>query len=127
MNQEQLQKLIEEVEASGMLKAPVDLKRAVLEKSRRPDIQLMIRTQEFSRGRQLFFYSLKIGMAAVMALYFLFCMPNDFSMPDLNPPTEAAMESYTKQETLAEKVDKTAAAVSKHIAQLANEWIKKED
>lgn len=155
MNQEKsteqmLQELIADVEENGMLHAPVEFKRHVMEKTRRPDVQLVVQTQKLSRGMELFFYSLKIGVAAVMALLFLLWMPQDLTASEFSltaePPamkrengltieqmtikqdnTFSTERSAEPEKTLSEKMDQTVTEVTNRITKFANEWINKED
>ena len=122
LTEEELAALIAEVEATGMLRAPVDFKEHVLEKTKRADVQLIIRTQKMSRGMQLFGYSLKIGVAAAMALFFLFAAPQDISLPELSPSRETSWESR-HEETLAQRWDRSADEITKQISRLAKQWI----
>lgn len=124
LSEEQLARLIAEVEAVGMLKPPVDFKRNVLEKTKRADVKLIIRTQKMSRGMQLFGYSLKIGVAAAMALFFLFTTPQDISLAELTPPREAGWE-LRHEETLAQRWDRSADEITTQISRLAKQWFNK--
>ena len=124
MTEKELAALIAEVEAAGMLKAPVDFKENVLEKTKRADVQLIIRTQKMSRGMQLFGYSLKIGVAAAMALFFLFATPQDISLPKPDPSREGGWESR-HEETLAQQWDRSADEITKQISRLAKQWMEK--
>ena len=71
------QELIRQVEAEGLLQAPVHMKQEILERSRRPDYQMTVQTRKISRNMQLFFYSLKVGTAVAAALIMLFMVPRE--------------------------------------------------
>lgn len=124
LTDKELNALIAEVEASGMLRPPVDFKAHVMEKTKRADIQLVVQTQKMNKGLQLFFYSLKIGMAAAMALFFLFWMPQDFSLPQ----TESSQEmnwDMEPRESMAERWDKGADKVAEQLKNFAEQLINK--
>ncbi len=119
-----LQALIAEVEASGMLRPPVDFKQHVMEKTRRADVQMIVRTQKMNKGLQLFFYSLKMGMAVAIALFFLFWVPQDFSLPQMEPPRETNWE-IEPGESMAKKWDRGAKEMTQQLKNFAEQLINK--
>ena len=62
-------RLIQQVEAEGLLPAPVHMKREILERSSSLDYQLRVQTRQIPKKLQFFCYSLKVGAAVVMALF----------------------------------------------------------
>lgn len=124
LTEKELHALIAEVEASGMLRPPVDFKQNVMEKTKRADVQLIVQTQKMNKGLQLFFYSLKIGMAAAMALFFLFWVPQDFSLPQMGPSIETRREMEPK-ETMAEKWDRGTEEMAEQLKNFAEQLLNK--
>ena len=121
----QLAALIAQVEQNGMLRAPVGMKQEILEKTRRADVQLVIRTQDMSRKLQVFFYGLKISMAAAIAMFLIFWMPLDSSIPDISQPAAIEMDwDEGPQKTLAQQVDEKAEELGQELSRAASEWIR---
>lgn len=87
-----VQELIRQVEAEGLLKAPAHMKQEILERSRRADYQLVLQTRKVSRNMQLFFYSLKVGAAVVMALFLLFAVPKELPQAQISAAPERQTE-----------------------------------
>lgn len=85
-NQEMLNEyaleLIRQVEAEGLLKAPVHMKAEILERAKRPEYQIALQTRRISRKMQFLFYSLKVGAAVATALLLLFAVPREIPQND---------------------------------------------
>ncbi|MCI8418370.1 MAG: hypothetical protein HFI33_12910 [Lachnospiraceae bacterium] len=121
----QLAALIAQVEQEGMLRAPVGMKQEILEKTRRADVQLVIRTQDMSKGLQVFFYGLKISMAAAMAMFILFWMPQDYSVPDMSQPPIIEMDwDEGPQKTLAQQMDEKANQIGQELSRVTRQWVR---
>lgn len=58
-------------EEDALLQAPTHMKAEILEKSRRPDIQLLVRTQAAAKRLDFLLYSLRVGFAMACALFML--------------------------------------------------------
>ncbi|MDO4295300.1 MAG: hypothetical protein Q4D90_03965 [bacterium] len=58
-------------EENALLPAPAHMKAEILEKSRRPEVQLLVRTQAVAQKLDFFLYSLRVGFAVVCALFML--------------------------------------------------------
>ena len=96
--------LMRQVEAEGLLLAPVHMKQEILERSRRIDMQLKAETNQASKKVQLLFYSLKIGAAMVTALFLIFAIPRELprepvALEERIWREEAVLEMYTGQKT----------------------------
>ena len=63
LTEAELEALISQVEAEGMLRAPVGLKSRVMEKTRRMDVQMIVRTQELPKRLSDFCHSPRSGNA----------------------------------------------------------------
>lgn len=63
------------VEQYEVLPAPRHLKASVLERSRRPDIQIIAGSNQISKKLQMFYFSLKVGAAVLCALSLLTIAP----------------------------------------------------
>lgn len=97
-----MEQVIREVEAEGLLHAPVHMKQEILERSRRVDYQLAATGREVSRQMQLLFYSLKVGAAVVTALFLLFMVPRELPKAEPVSPREAARQ---QEETLNRRLN----------------------
>ena len=96
------EQLIREVEAEGLLRAPVHMKQEILERSRRMDYQLSVTTRQVSRQMQLLFYSLKVGAAVVTALFLLMLVPKELPKAEPMSPKEAGRQ---QEETLNRRLN----------------------
>ena len=75
------ERLIRQVEAEGLISAPVHMKQEILERSRSLDYQLRVQTRQIPKKLQFLYYSLKVGAAVVMALFLVMMVPRE--MPDM--------------------------------------------
>lgn len=73
-----LEQLADHVENHELLTAPNDLKLLVMERCKRPDIQIIAGSNHVSKKLQLFYFSLKVSAAILCALTLLVAAP-DFS------------------------------------------------
>lgn len=120
LTEAELESLIAKVESEGLLRAPVGLKSQVMERTRRADVQLVVKTQKLSKQTRLFWYSAKITAAAAAAMFLIFAMPQDFEVPDAGAPAAVEMEwDAGPQKTLAEKVDQKAAEMARQVRSFA--------
>lgn len=76
------EQLIRQVEAEGLLPAPVHMKQEILERSQSLDYQIRVQTRQIPKKLQFFYYSLKVGAAVVMALFLVLMVPKE--MPDMS-------------------------------------------
>lgn len=102
-----LELLADQIEAACMVPAPRDLKASILREAARPEVQLEIKTREFSRRVQLFVYSLKVGTAVAGALFLLSVAPR---LGAIDP----ALMGY-RQESLMQEPTRTIREQSKKI------------
>ena len=75
------ERLIRQVEAEGLIPAPVHMKQEILERSRSLDYQIRVQTRQIPKKLQFLYYSLKVGAAVVMALFLVMMVPRE--MPDM--------------------------------------------
>lgn len=94
--------LIRQVEAEGLLQAPVHMKQEILERSRRPDYQMAVQTRRISRNMQLFFYSLKVGTAVAAALIMLFMVPRE--LPQVEQSVSVG-SGWQQEERIGQKLN----------------------
>ena len=76
------EQLIRQVEAEGLLPAPVHMKQEIRERSQSLDYQIRVQTRQIPKKLQFFYYSLKVGAAVVMALFLVLMVPKE--MPDMS-------------------------------------------
>lgn len=96
------EQLIREVEAEGLLRAPAHMKQEILERSRRVDYQLAVTSRQISRQMQFLFYSLKVGVAVVTALFLLLMVPKELPKAEPMSPREAGRQ---QEETLNRRLN----------------------
>lgn len=95
------ERLIRQVEAQGLIPAPVHMKQEILERSRSLDYQLRVQTRQIPKKLQFLYYSLKVGAAVVMALFLVFMVPRE--MPQVN--SVAAEITVQREESLGNKLN----------------------
>lgn len=87
-----IEQFADEVEQQALLHAPRDFKADVLKKSGQIDIRLTAKSHQLSKQLQLFYYSLKVGMAVLGSLALLSVLPrlpqNFAQPPGLFPVSE---------------------------------------
>ena len=119
LNQEELEQLLSHVSSCNycserladimseeMLQAPKNLKDSILKATKRPDIQIAMKANETSKNMQLFFYSLKIGTAAVAALLLLFLSTN---IPAENASSKQAIP-LSQEMSMDDELDNSSAS-----------------
>lgn len=103
MSDEELNKLIQDVEFTGMLSPPSYLKDQIMEKviSEKKEEKTLITTVDYNKKRnkqkQLFLYSMKVAAAAIAALYFLMTVPMDMAQ-NATPRYEDRMEERIRED-----------------------------
>lgn len=95
------ERLIRQVEAQGLIPAPVHMKQEILERSRSLDYQLRVQTRQIPKKLQFLYYSLKVGAAVVMALFLVFMVPRE--MPQVNSVAEEI--TVQREESLGNKLN----------------------
>lgn len=63
------------LEDHGLLHAPKNMKAEILNKSRQFDIQIVAKSNHASKKMELFYYTLKVGLAAAFAIVVLVLTP----------------------------------------------------
>lgn len=120
LTEAELTALIAQVEAEGMLRAPVGLKSQVMEKTKRMDVQLVVRTQKLPKRLSFFWYSVKITAAAAAAMFLVFAMPQNLGMPQVSAPPAMETEWETgPKKTLSQKMDEKAEEMAEQVSRLA--------
>ena len=89
LTEEELEKLIEDVEMHGMLECPSYVRQEVLEKTR---VSLRKRKQQF------YIYSLKVWAASAAAIVLLFTLPSEPQMAEF---AEAPAEQFSITDKLS--------------------------
>ena len=111
------EQLIRQVEAEGLIQAPVHMKQEILERSRRVDYQVAVATRQVSKQMQLFFYSLKVGAAVVTALFLLFMVPKEIPQAEPMVPKEAARQ---QEETLNRRLNNGMQEMNRMLNEMLN-------
>ena len=142
----------EDIETQNLLRVPAGFKAQVLERAKRAENKQTKKASKWDLGMQFFFYSLKIGAAAAMAVFLLLWMPQDLNTLEYwqGKPKSAqewsvaqrnelqkqweqkkarqqANRNMKPEETLAQKLDQKANEVSDQIWKLTKSWINKEE
>ncbi len=81
-----------------LIEAPRDMKANILKATKSPEVQFVIKVKQTSKQVQLFWYSLKVGTATVLALLLLiftfnFTGPLSPSDPIRKAPTDITIEN----------------------------------
>ncbi|MBP1753931.1 MAG: hypothetical protein H6Q59_329 [Firmicutes bacterium] len=112
--------------AEDLIPAPRDMKENIMKATRRPEIQIAIKSREVSKRIQLLLYSLKVGTAAVAAIALLL-----LSMNFQN--TISDNESFTKiniakedNVPLTDTIRDNMNSISKNILDFSNNIINME-
>ena len=117
MNEYEIMQLIESVEENELLHAPTHMKEEILLKSKSPVIQLAIESKRVSKKVQLFWYSLKISAAVVVALTLLVFlnMPKDFI------PLQVQQNSEKMEWNLTEKLYRESTQVTSILGDISEQ------
>jgi hypothetical protein len=112
--------------AEEIIPAPRDMKENILKATKRPEVQIAIKSREASKRLQLFFYSVKVGTAAVAAIALLL-MSMNFSSTLSNPenyrPVKLSGEDRISiTDTIRDKMNN----ISKNMLDFSNNIIKME-
>lgn len=75
INDYQAQQLADLVESRGLMRAPANLKSAILERSRQPDVLLAAKAGRLGRRAELFFYGLKVSAAVACSVGLILAAP----------------------------------------------------
>ena len=101
-------RLIQQVEAEGLLPAPVHMKQEILERSRSLDYQIRVQTRQIPKKLQFFYYSLKVGAAVVMALFLVTMVPRE--VPEIGGRAGIAVQ---QEESLGNKLNQGMRAMNR--------------
>lgn len=69
------ERLADLVEAHGLIAAPANLKPSVLSRSRQLDVRLIARSNRLSKKLTLWYYGLKVSLAAACCVGFILSAP----------------------------------------------------
>ena len=94
------EQLIRQVEAEGLLPAPVHMKQEILERSQSLDYQIRVQTRQIPKKLQFLYYSLKVGAAVVMALFLVMMVPKE--IPDMSSTAGITVQ---QEESLGNKLN----------------------
>lgn len=112
--------------AEEIIPAPRDMKENILKATKRPEVQLAIKSREASKQLQLFIYSLKVGTAAVGAILLLFLTMNS---ANLKSTTEFMSDINLRQEesvSFTDTIRDGMNTISKSMLDFSNNIIKME-
>ncbi len=112
--------------AEDIIPAPRNMKENILKATKRPEVQIAVKSREASKRIQLLLYSLKVGTAAVAAIALLLLSMN-FQM------NLSDTESFTKikinkedSDSLSDTIRDNMNNISKNILDFSNNIIKME-
>lgn len=112
--------------AEDLIPAPRDMKANILRATKRPEIQIAVKSREVSKRIQLLLYSLKVGTAAVAAIALLL-----LSMNFQNVISDAKSFNYSSisredKTPLTDTIRENMNNISKNILDFSNNIIKME-
>ncbi len=118
MSDYELLEFVQAVEKNEMLIAPVYMKDNIMKRSNNPVIRIAAESKKVSKKIQLFWYSLKISAAVVIALSLLIFigMPKDF-IPQVK------QEEIRKEFDFAEKLYQKSVQVTSSLENVSNKII----
>lgn len=112
--------------AEDIIPAPRDMKENILKATKRPEVQIAIKSREASKRIQLLLYSLKVGTAAVAAIALLFLsmnfqgsLSNAENFTNINTVTE---DNVSLTDTIRDNMNN----ISKNMLDFSNNIIKME-
>lgn len=69
------EQLADLVESQGLMKAPINLKSSIMERSRQLDVQVIAKSNLASKKLELFYYGLKLSAAVAVSVCFILIAP----------------------------------------------------
>ena len=112
--------------SEDLIPAPRDMKENILKATRRPEVQIAIKSREASKRIQLLLYSLKVGTAAVAAIALLLLSMNyQINLPETGGFTN---NKFNKEDnvSLTDTIRDNMNNISKNILDFSNNIIKME-
>ncbi len=76
LNEFYAERLADLVESQGLLEAPANLKSSILARSSQMDVRLMARSNKLSKKLALWYYGLKVTLAAACCVGFILSAPD---------------------------------------------------
>lgn len=124
-SEEELEKLIADVELNHMLEAPTGMKDSIMSKAREENILNIRKSTKTSAKMQLIKYQIKVGIATAAALLILFVAPLEISMAGSNI---SSAESYSKNyQSFTSKIARKSDQLCEKFFDFTNQLISKED
>lgn len=124
-SEEELEKLIVDVELNHMLEAPTGMKDSIMSKAREENILNIRKSTKTSAKMQLIKYQIKVGIATAAALVILFVAPLEISMAGSNI---SSAESYNKNyQSFTSKIARKSDQLCEKFFDFTNQLISKED
>ncbi|MDF2905497.1 MAG: hypothetical protein K0R34_818 [Herbinix sp.] len=112
--------------AEDIIPAPRDMKENILKATKRPEIQIAIKSREASKRIQLLLYSLKVGTAAVAAIALLLLSMNfQSNLSDAESFTNINMNKEDNV-SLTDTIRDNMNNISKNMLDFSNNIIKME-
>lgn len=105
---------------NALLHAPARMKSEIIERSQKPDVQLIVRTQAAAKKLEFFIYSLRVGFAVSFALFMLIRVTQ---LPYTYDTSPATTSEFQISETLRSK----SQQLSSYLNQTTNSIFKTED
>lgn len=113
------------IEEQELIRAPRYLQEEILKRSQQFEVQIVAKSNQASKKLQLFYYSLKVGFAAVFALAFLMAAPA-LASPTFHSriPTAASQHSQEQKNTF--RIYDGAQKITDRLADFTNQLYKME-
>lgn len=122
---EELEKLIAEVEGKDMLEAPVGMKDRIISKAREKKMLGITKEKGISAKAQLFKYQMKVGIATAAALLILFVVPMEIQIVR---NSTSSTESYTRTyQSFTSKIVHKSDRLCEKFFDFTNQLVGKED
>jgi hypothetical protein len=113
--------------ADDMIPAPRDMKENILKASKRPEVQIAIKSREASKRIQLLLYSLKVGTAAAAAIALLLLSMNiQTNLSDTESFTNIKINKKEDNVSFTDTIRDNMNNISKNILDFSNNIIKME-
>ena len=113
--------------SEDIIPAPRNMKENILKATKRPEVQIAIKSREASKRIQLLLYSLKVGTAAVAAIALLVLSMNfQTNLSDTESFTNKKINREEDNVSLTDTIRDNMNNISKNILDFSNNIIKME-
>lgn len=112
--------------AEDLIPAPRDMKENILKATKRPDIQIAVKSREVSKRIQLLLYSLKVGTAAIAAIALLVLSMNFQTILSDAKSFNYSSISRENKTPLTDTIRENMNNISKNILDFSNNIINME-